>query len=217
MTLEISLNKKHIVIEGPIGVGKSSLCRKIVEHCGGHLYLEQPAENPFLASFYKNREQFALSTQLFFLMQRLEQREELTSLEINGVVDNIVADFMIEKDPLFAELTLSGDELSLYRKVFDRVCIQKTKPDLVVFLQAPVDVLKKRIKKRDIKFELKIEKNYLESLSAAYTEFFHEYIDAPLLIVNAAEFNPIDDQAHLAALLEEINKVQAGKHFFNPM
>ncbi|MCH2190024.1 MAG: deoxynucleoside kinase [Gammaproteobacteria bacterium] len=148
MTLEIPLNKKHIVIEGPIGVGKSSLCRKIVEHCGGYLYLEKPAENPFLASFYKRKEQFALATQLFFLMQRLEQREELKSLETTGVVNQVVADFMIEKDPLFAELILSGDELSLYRKVFDRVCVQKTKPDLVVFLQAPVDVLKKRIKRK---------------------------------------------------------------------
>ncbi len=212
----IELNKQHIVIEGPIGVGKSSLSRKIVEHFGGSLFLEKPAENPFLERFYKSSERYALATQLSFLMQRVTQMSELHG-DKSQFVAPVIADFMIEKDPIFAELTLKEEELTLYKQVFDNVSLRRTRPDLVVYLQAPVHVLQQRIKKRNISYELKMDNAYLEKLCNAYTDFFHRYADAPLLMVNAAEFNPIDDDSHFAALMNQIAKIKAGKHFFNPL
>ena len=187
--MPLNLDKRHIVIEGPIGVGKSSLCRKLSEISGGYLFLEKPTENPFLERFYKDQSQFALATQLHFLLQRVQQSTELRLRQADGDVAQVIADFMIEKDPIFAKLTLSNDELALYQQIFDGLTIEKTYPDLIVYLQAPVNVLKQRVKKRNIKSELKIEKAYLENLSDAYTQFFHDYQDSPLLIVNAAEFN----------------------------
>jgi len=124
---------------------------------------------------------------------------------------------MIEKDPIFAELTLNAEERALYQQVYNSLSVDQTSPDLVVYLQAPVNVLRQRIKKRNIKYEQKIENTYLEQLSNAYTDYFHRYSTAPLLIVNAGEFNPIDNDTHFAALMAQINKINAGKHFFNPM
>jgi len=160
-----------------------------------------------------------LSTQLFFLLQRVEQVTELRALQAVASADQgmVVADFMIEKDPIFAQLTLNAEELSLYQQVFDNLTIEKSRPDLVVYLQAPVKVLQQRIKKRNIKYELKIDNAYLERLSNTYTDYFHRYSDAPLLIVNAAEFNPIDDDVHFQALMAQVAKIKAGKHFFNPL
>ncbi len=216
MSDSLILSKQHIVIEGPIGVGKSSLSRKIVDTFGGHLFLEQPADNPFLERFYKDPQRFALQTQLFFLLQRVTQFTEL-NVDQTTERSRIVADFMLDKDLIFAQLNLNDEELSLYQQVFDNLSVNVVQPDLVVYLQAPVKVLQQRIKKRNIKYELKIDNAYLESLSNAYTEFFHRYCTAPLLIVNAAEFNPIDNDRHFAALINQIDKIQAGKHFFNPL
>lgn len=216
MLESIKLNKKHIVIEGPIGVGKSSLCNKIAATYGGQLFLEMPEENPFLVDFYKSPERYSFHTQLHFLMQRVQQLIDLGSQDKN-TSQPIIADFMIEKDPIFAKLTLNDDELALYYNVFKHVRISETRPDLVVYLQAPVKVLKSRIKKRSIGYEQKISDDYLEKLSLAYTDYFHNYTVAPLLIVNAADFNPIDNDHHFAALMSQIVKIQAGKHFFNPL
>ncbi len=216
MHKKFSLNKKHIVIEGPIGVGKSSLSKKIVETFGGSLFLEEPAENPFLERFYKSSERYGLPTQLSFLLHRVNQLRELAALDPKPT-EPLIADFMIEKDPIFAQLTLSDEELVLYQDVFANLSIPRIRPDLVIYLQAPVKVLQQRIKKRNISYELKINDGYLERLSTAYTNYFHEYIGAPLLIVNAAEINPIDNQAHFQALMEQIAKINAGKHFFNPL
>lgn len=219
-------HKKHIVIEGPIGVGKSSLAKKIVNFHGGHLFLEQADDNPFLERFYGSQDQYALSTQLFFLFQRVQQLAQLkldfqihSASKLNNLLlsNSVVADFMIEKDPIFANLTLKQEEYSLYEQVYNSLNVDKLVPDLVVYLQAPVSVLKERIKKRNIRFEQKIDNLYLERLANAYTEFFHRYTDAPLLIVNAAEFNPIENTHHFTALMQQIDKIQAGKHFFNPM
>lgn len=209
-------NKKHIVIEGPIGVGKSSLSQKMVDKFGGHLLLEKPAENPFLKRFYKSPERFSLATQLFFLFQRVQQLAEIDE-QAKHLARPVIADFMIEKDPIFAELTLNAEELPIYQQVYNSLSIDQTQPDLVVYLQAPVEVLQQRIKKRNIAYELKIADNYLSELSTAYTEFFHRYTAGPLLIVNAAEFNPIDDEADFDALMAQISKITAGKHFFNPL
>ncbi len=213
---ENHLNKSHIVIEGPIGVGKSTLCRKIVDVFGGQVFMEKPAENPFLQKFYKDSKQYGLATQLFFLFQRIQQMTDLDS-EASALKKPIVADFMIEKDPIFAELTLQEQELALYRQVYESLSVDSTKPDLVVYLQAPVKVLKQRIKKRNIAYEQKIGDDYLARLCEAYTDFFHRYSTAPLLIVNAAEFDPISNDQHFAALVTQISKIQAGKHFFNPL
>ncbi len=224
MSESTTISQRHIVIEGPVGVGKSSLSRKLVDTLGGQLFLEKPAENPFLARFYRSPERYGFATQMFFLLQRVEQMAELKAQQAqlvdtspSGFNAGVVADFMIEKDPIFASLTLRDDELALYEKVFANLNIPKTKPDLVVYLQAPADVLKQRIKKRSIKYEQKIENSYLEKLANAYTEYFHRFTEAPLLIVNAAEFNPIDNDKHFTALLRQIDKIHAGKHFFNPL
>jgi deoxyadenosine/deoxycytidine kinase len=206
---------KNITIEGPIGVGKSSLSNKLAESFGAALMLEKPAENPFLERFYKTPKVYSLATQLFFLFHRVQQLTETKEQRREGVGQ--IADFMIAKDPIFAELTLDTDEISLYRQVYKSLSIDAPKPDLMIYLQAPVEVLQKRIRKRNIKYEQSIEAKYLQALSDAYTEYFHHYAESPLLIVNAANINPIDNDDHYQALLTHIKQIDAGKHFFNPL
>lgn len=202
---------RSIIIEGPIGVGKSSLTHKLADTLNLPTLLEKPAENPFLERFYKTPKQHALPTQLFFLFQRVHQISELKS---SGAY---IADFMLSKDPLFAGLTLSAEELDLYQNVYTSLSIDAPTPDLMIYLQAPVKVLRQRIKKRNIKFEQKMDTSYLQKLSDAYTDYFHHYTDSPLLIVNAAEFNPIDNVGHYQNLVEQVHNIEAGKHFFNPL
>ncbi|WP_113955257.1 deoxynucleoside kinase [Arenicella xantha] len=208
-------SSKYIVVEGPIGVGKSSLTRKLSETLGSSLLLEKPNENPFLQRFYKSPKRFALPTQLFFLFQRVRQLSEVKQEDM--FAPGRVADFMLEKDPIFAQLTLDDDEFRLYQQVYRNLAIDAPVPDLMVYLQAPVNVLQQRIKKRRIKYEQDIEVSYLQRLSDAYTTYFHRYSETPLLIVNAAEINPIDNESHYNALLRHIDRIDAGKHFFNPL
>lgn len=217
-TVEIkpSTRAKYIVIEGPIGVGKSSLSHKLASTFSVPLLLEKPAENPFLERFYKSSSRYALPTQLTFLMQRATQLSALSHRD-NNVKPGLIADFMLEKDPLFAKITLDDDEYNLYKQIFETIKIQVPKPDLVIFLQAPVNVLVQRIKKRRVNYEQGIGAAYLEKLNGAYTDYFHRYTDAPLLIVNAAQINPIENQSHYHALVQHIDRIDAGKHFFNPL
>jgi len=213
--MELKNTPKNITVEGPIGVGKSSLSTKLATSFASSLLLEKPAENPFLERFYKSPKRYSLPTQLFFLFQRVQQLTEIDAHTLATVGQ--VSDFMLAKDPLFAELTLDPDEVKLYRQVYDTLSIDEPKPDLMIYLQAPVPVLQKRIKKRNIKYEQKIEGRYLTELSDAYTEYFHHYSASPLLIVNAADINPIDNDDHYRSLLAHIQQIEAGKHFFNPL
>ncbi len=208
-------NPGFIVVEGPIGVGKTSLARRLAATFGSELMLEGAADNPFLQRFYRNPRAVALQTQLFFLLQRAQQMQELRQGDMFEPVR--VADFLMDKDRLFARLTLDNEEYKLYDQVYSHLTIDVPKPDLVIYLQAPVDVLIKRINKRGIAYERGMEPNYLKSLCDAYTQFFHFYDEAPLLIVNAAEINLVANESDYQALLEQISLVKSGRHFFNPM
>ncbi|MDX5332443.1 MAG: deoxynucleoside kinase [Gammaproteobacteria bacterium] len=205
----------YIVIEGPIGVGKTSLARRLSEDFGTELLLEGPEENPFLERFYQDPRAGALPTQLFFLMQRVRQMQALRQGDMFRPVR--IADFLIEKDRLFAGLTLDADELALYEQVYQQMTIDAPVPDLVVYLQAPVDVLLRRIAGRGRRYEQTIDSAYLQRLCDAYTEFFYHYNDAPLLIVNASEIDLVNREPDYQALLEQIRTQRSGRHYFNPL
>lgn len=212
------LNNKpgYVVVEGPIGAGKTSLAQRLSTAYGSDLMLERPEENPFLARFYQARKQYALPTQLFFLFQRARQLQELKQGDMFRPVR--VADFLLEKDELFARLNLDDDELRLYEQVYTQLSLDLPVPDLVIYLQAPVEVLVERIRKRGFDYERSIDRDYLQRLSEAYTQFFYHYTRAPLLIVNAADINFVDSDADFTALLDHINSIRTGgRHFFNPL
>lgn len=213
--MTIENERRYIVVEGPIGVGKTSLARRLADSFGCDLLLEDAAANPFLERFYQNPRQGALPAQLFFLMQRAQQMQELRQADMFNPVR--VADFLLEKDRLFAQLTLDRDELHLYEQVYERLAIDAPRPDLVVYLQAPVEVLRNRIGRRGIAYEQLMDAGYLTRLAEAYTRFFHDYTDAPLLIVNAAEIDPVHNDEDYRALLERIRRVRSGRHYYNPV
>ncbi|MGD8311241.1 MAG: deoxynucleoside kinase [Gammaproteobacteria bacterium] len=205
----------YIVVEGPIGVGKTSLARRLADTFESDLLLEGAAENPFLERFYQDPRSGALPAQLFFLFQRARQVEAMRQADMFQPVR--VADFLMEKDRLFAELTLDAEELKLYEQVYDHVTIDAPVPDLVIYLQAPEDVLLKRIARRGIRYERRIDARYLRRLSEAYARLFLNYEAAPLLIVNAASIDLVDNDSDYEALLEQIRLTRTGKHYFNPM
>ena len=206
---------RFVVVEGPIGVGKTSLARRLAASFGSDLVLEQGEENPFLERFYRNPRAAAFQTQLYFLFQRARQMQELRQQDMFQRVR--VSDYLLEKDRLFARLTLDDGEFDLYQQVYARLAIDAPVPDLVVYLQAPVDVLLERIGRRGIAYEQTIERRYLERLAESYARFFLEYDDCPVLTVNAAEIDPVGSESDYASLLAEIARVRKGRHFFNPM
>lgn len=195
-------------------MGKTSLARRLANSLGGQLVLEQADQNPFLERFYRNPRAAAFQAQLFFLFQRARQLEEVRQADLFGAVR--IADYLLEKDRLFARVTLDDAEYALYERVYERVVVDAPKPDLVVYLQAPVDVLVDRIAKRGIRYEQLIERTYLEKLTQAYARFFHGYDAAPLLIVNAASIDPVNNAADYQQLFAEIIRTRRGRHFFNP-
>lgn len=206
---------QYIVIEGPIGVGKTSLTRRLAQDLGTEILLEEPEENPFLERFYEDPRAAALPTQLFFLMQRMRQMKELRQGDMFRPVR--IADFLIEKDRLFAELTLDADELALYQQVYANLTIDAPTPDLVVYLQAPVEVLLERVAKRARRYEGQLDAGYLQRLCEAYAKFFYHYDAAPLLIVNASEIDLVNNDADYRALFEQIQVTRGGRHYFNPL
>jgi len=205
---------RFIAVEGPIGVGKSSLARRLCISLAAQGVLEEAAQNPFLERFYRNPRAGALPTQLYFLLQRAQQLASLKQQDLFAPVR--VSDYLLEKDRLFARVTLDDAEYELYERVYERVAVDAPKPDLVVYLQAPVDVLMDRIAKRGIRYEQYIERAYLEKLAQAYARFFHAYDASPLLIVNSAAIDPVSNESDYQQLFAEINKARRGRHFFNP-
>jgi len=205
---------EFIVVEGPIGVGKTTLAKKLADSFGSELLLEGAAENPFMSRFYENPKAAALSTQLFFLLQRTRQMQEIRQADMFNPVR--IADFLMEKDRLFAELTLDEDELKLYEQVYDQLTLDVPEPDLVVYLQAPVEVLLGRIENRGIQYERLIESAYLQRLSDSYVDFFYHYTDAPLLIVNATEVDFANNESDYQQLLQRLKSIKSGRHYYNP-
>lgn len=205
---------RFIVIEGPIGVGKTSLAKRLAQSFASELVLEQAEQNPFLERFYRNRKHAALPTQLFFLLQRARQIEQIRQADLFSPVR--IADFLIDKDRLFAELNLDPNELELYDRVAATLDLDPPKPDLVVYLQAPASVLMRRIANRGIGYEQSIDQDYLERLGETYARFFYNFSAAPLLIVNAASIDPIHREADYQELLQMILRIRHGRHYYNP-
>ena len=208
-------NPSYIVIEGPIGVGKTSLASRLAESLSCESVLEQPSENPFLERFYRSRAQYALPTQLFFLFQRVRQLQSLKQSDLFSHVR--ISDFMLDKDALFAQVTLDDDEYRLYQQVYRQFSIDIPEPDLVIYLQAPVETLLERIRRRGIDYERLIDKEYLQHLVDAYTTFFHRYNGSPLLIINSTHINIVDREDDYQMLLDHIKTVKSGRHYFNPL
>jgi deoxyguanosine kinase len=206
---------KYVVVEGPIGVGKTSLARRLAASLSAQLVLEQAAENPFLERFYRNPRAGALPAQLYFLLQRAQQLAAFKQADL--FAPTRVADYLFEKDRLFARVTLDDAEYTLYEQLYAKLDIQVPKPDLVVYLQAPVDVLQERILRRGVDHEQFIERQYLERLNEAYARFFHEFDAAPLLIVNAASIDPIANQRDYDELLAAIKRMTRGRLYYNPL
>ncbi len=204
---------RYVVVEGPIGVGKTSLARLMADHLQGDVMLEKPEDNPFLPLFYRDMARYALPTQLNFLFQRVDQIRPLSQTDLFG--RPTVADFLFDKDPLFARLNLSDDEFALYEKIYSYLKPQTVVPDLVIYLQAKIDTLVERVARRGSSIEQGISETYLARLADAYSRFFYRYEEAPLLIVNSDQLNFVDNPLHLNLLLEHIGAMRGRREFFN--
>lgn len=204
---------RYIVVEGPIGVGKTSLARRLSERFQAGLMLEDADTNPFLPRFYQDAARYALQTQLFFLFQRASQVRDLKQMELFG--QPTVADFLLDKDPLFARLNLSDEEYGLYQQIYAHLQPQTPTPDLVIYLQAPVESLIERVRRRGVAYESPITEDYLARLAESYSRYFYQYDASPLLIVNSENLNFADQPQDFELLLERIGQMRGGREFFN--
>ncbi len=208
------LSKYHyVVVEGPIGVGKTSLAKRLSGRLHSTLVLEHPEQNPFLPRFYQDMPRFALPTQLFFLFQRIGQLRELAQMDLFTRLT--VCDFLLEKDPLFARLTLSADELHLYQRIFDALSPQAPRPDLVIYLQADPRTLYERVRRRGVEFERPITGEYLALLADSYNHFFYHFTGSPVLIVNSEKLNFVSQDRDLDLLIERVGAMRGNREFFN--
>jgi deoxyadenosine/deoxycytidine kinase len=204
---------RYIVVEGPIGAGKTSLAHKLAEHLGADTLLENATDNPFLPRFYQEPKRYALPTQLHFLFDRARQLRDLSQGDLFRA--GTVSDFLIDKDMLFARLNLDDDEFDLYQKVYADLAPQAPAPDLVIYLQAPIDALQERVRRRGVEFERGMDAGYLQRLANSYSEFFHRYDAAPLLIVNTSNLNFARSEADFRLLLERMSKMRGPREFFS--
>jgi len=209
------LTSKYIIIEGPIGVGKTSLSNKLALEWDADLVLENVDDNPFLSKFYKNPREVSLQTQLYFLLTRTRQVQAFKQQDIFS--NARVSDFMLQKDRLFAQVTLNNEEYDLYDQLYSYMAVDIPKPDLIIYLQAPIDTLIKRIKKRGRNFEKYIDAEYLERLNAMYLKFFNTYDASPLLIINAGDIDFVNNENDYKNLLDKIYSIEKGRHYFNPL
>ena len=204
---------RYLVVEGPIGVGKTSLARQIADHVQGDVLLEAPHDNPFLPQFYRDMARYALPTQLNFLFQRVDQIRPLSQPDLFRRAT--IADFLFDKDPLFAKLNLSDDEFALYEKIYSYLKPQTVVPDLVIYLQAKTETLVERVARRGDPIEQGISEAYLARLADAYSRHFYQYVEAPLLIVNSERLNFVANDEHMALLLARIASMRGRREFFN--
>lgn len=204
---------RHIAIEGPIGVGKTSLAQRMANHLNGTLLLEKPGENPFLEKFYGDISRYALPTQLFFLFQRANQLQSFAQMDMFTRVT--VSDFLLDKDPLFARLTLSDAEYELYQQIYRHLQPQASPPDLVIYLQASPTTLIERVMRRGNAFEKNISLEYLWRLAESYTRFFHQYEDAPVMMINSENLNFVDSQEDFDLLLQQLEQMRSPREYFN--
>jgi deoxyadenosine/deoxycytidine kinase len=213
---DMTLTEKYhyIVIEGPIGSGKTTLARQLADKYSVNLLLENAEANPFLPRFYQDAPRYALPTQLFFLFQRAHQISDLTQRDM--FAQATIADFFLEKDPIFARLNLDDEEYALYRQMYQHMQLKASAPDLVIYLQTPIDALAERIEQRNVYYEQGIPREYLVRLADAYSEFFHQYDASPLLIVNNENLNIASDEASLSLLIDRIMQIKGRREYFNP-
>lgn len=204
---------RYIVVEGPIGVGKTSLAQRLAAHLGAEVLLEKPQDNPFLERFYQDPKRNALPTQLFFLFQRIEEMRDLAQMNLFN--SRTVSDYLFDKDVLFAQLNLSDDEFKLYQNIYQSLAPQAPAPDLVIYLQAPTNTLVERVRRRGHSYERSITDDYLARLGNSYGEFFHYYESAPILVVNSEHMNFVDNADDFALLLERIENMRGPREFFS--
>ena len=206
---------RYIAIEGPIGVGKTALARRLADSLSADLVLEEVEENPFLERFYRDGRSAALPAQMFFLFARARQIEDLRQSDLFTSVR--ISDYLFTRDRLFAELNLDQEELKLYDQIAENLSVEAPLPDLVIYLQASVDAVMRRLAQRNSRYDRFVDRHYVEKLIDAYARFFHSYDEGPLLIVNASQIDPVNNDADYEQLFRQIERTTGGRHFFNPI